>query len=932
MTEICMKRQPCIRSYYSVNRCRLAVFITLIILFASLFPLKGTAQVDFTGSFNSFVFQEVLSHMPGSGSNGYQPPTDAEINDFGLVFEHMKNGNYSEVQPILDDYGYQFYRFHHTAENPDTFYLIYEVPPITRGWGMYVIRENYDRNVHVQVPHPLFDTNTPQVGARSFVRHNMRFYSIAGAHRYANGPIGTNPVSDVARDHPSIFQRAHEVWSDTEALQLHGFNDQNPIYNDYPDVVISNGTTSPQPVLYTLADLLIARNISAGVYDEDTMNDLSLLAATQNPQGQWSAQNNRTFIHYEMARYLRELEDPGDMSSPINTVISTFGFAFQETVSGGAFYVGNAGTAPGGTDPDFENLGDAFDFFSPRELDGDVDLIITSDLNESENVFIGTNTAGYQLIIRPLEGTSPVVTFSSTSSNSSINGALVIGAESDNWSQLRRVRNLIIDGGSGSAGSSSNMTFRTSPNAASTNYFRILNAENVTFRNLNIEINQESFDAVLISNLRRDGVDYLTSDITFDQVYVRNTSRSSARSIIMRDVFDEPQSAPGLLTVKNSLIEAGRYGIWLREFGSDADIHNNEIRINETDGLGARGIYIEDTASENVTVNIHSNTFSQLSAGLQLYAIEVSAPGSMNVYNNMITGFEYNGTTASDDVYFYGILAGTPSATMTANIDFNTIRMNPLNYTGGEGWRYRGVQMNSSNSITAHLRNNIIILEDENPEVVSYGFFRFLAAGEWTSDYNNIFVTNPSASDHTFFGRWGGADGNVTSLTDWQNVSGQGANSISKTVEFISDDNLRLAGSSDGDQDLAGTPISGITTDIDGTQRDPVTPYMGAYEGQWLTTSAEYEAEIPKMLTLHQNYPNPFNPVTQIRFELRNQEHVTLEVYSILGQRVAILIDEVRAAGSHQVQFDATGLSTGIYIVQVTAGSERAIRKMTFIK
>lgn len=870
--------------------------------------------------------------MPGSGSNEYQLPTQQEIDDFGLVFEYMKNGEYSQVQPVLDQYGYQFYRFHHTAENPDTFYLIYEVPPITRGWGMYVIREDYDRNVHVQVPHPLFDTYTPQVGARSFLRHNMRFYSIAGAHRFANGPIGTNPVSDVARDHPSIFQRAHEVWSDTEALQLHGFNDSNPIYDDYPDVVISNGTTSPQPVLYTLADLLHQRNISAGVYDEETMNDLSLLAATQNPQGQWSAQNERTFVHYEMARYLRELEDPNDMNTPINTVISTFGVAFQEAVSGGVLYVGAPGTAPDGQNPDFENLGAAFGFLSPRELDGDVDLVITSNLTESENVFIGTNTAGYQLTIRPIEGTAPVVTFSSSSSNENINGALVIGAEKDNWSQLRTVTNLVIDGGDAPAGSSSNMTFRTSSQAASTNYFRILNAQNLYFRNINFEISQESFDAILISNFRLNGINYLVSDITFDNVHIKNNSRSSSRAIIFRDVFDQPDEDPGLLTVKNSILEARRYGLWLREFGGDTDFYSNDIRIAETDGFVARGVFVEETASENVVVNIHSNTFSSLSAASQLFGIEVSAPGTMNIYNNMLYGFEYNQSSTADDVYFYGILAGSPSGPMSVNIDFNTIRMNPLSYSGGDGWRYRGIQMNSNSNIFANVRNNIIILEDENTDITSYGLFRFLASGNWNSDYNNVYVTTPSEQHNTFFGRWGGADGNVTTLSEWQNTSAQDQNSISKSVEFISSSNLRLSGPSDGDQDLAGLPLEGIETDIDGTQRDPASPYMGAYEGEWLTTSSAYEAEIPAKLILHQNYPNPFNPVTQIGFDLRTQEHVTLEVYTILGQKIALLIDEVRSAGTHQILFDATGLSTGIYIYRITAGDESTIRKMTFIK
>lgn len=892
----------------------------------------ATAQTDFTGSFNTFLFQEIVSHMPGSGSNGYQPPTQQEIDDFGQVFEYMKSGNYSAVQPILDQYGYQFYRFHHTGENPDTFYLIYEPAPITRGWGMYVIRENFDRNVHVQVPHPLFDINTPQVGARSFVRHRMRFYSIAGAHRFSNGPQGTNPVSDVARDHPSIFQRAHEVWAEAEALQLHGFNDSNPIYDGYPDVVISNGTIHPQPVLYTLADLLEERNIPAGVYDENTMNDLSLLAATQNPQGQWSAANGHTFIHYEMARYLRELGDYNDMSTPINTVISTFGIAFQDAVPGGIIYVGEPGSAPGNQNPDYSSLEEAFQFLSSRELDGDLDVVITSDLTETGNVFIGTNTAGYELTIRPLEGVVPTVTFAGENGNSSINGALVIGAEADNWSQLRKVKNLTIQGGNGEAGSSENMTFRTSNNAAATNYIRILHAENLQIRNLNIEINQPSFEAVLITNLRRDQVDYLVSDVVFDKVNIKNKSRSSARAIAVRDAFERPLSPPGLLTIKSSLIEASRYGLWLREFGGDTRFHNNEIRIHENDGFLARGVFIEDTATGDVKIEIFNNEFSRLSARGQLYGIEIAASGTVEIYNNMLFGFEYNGANPTDDVYFYGILLASPDGALQANVFHNTLLMQPLNYTGGDGWRYRGIQMNSNNQISALVKNNIIVLKDEQPEIVSYGIFRFLSAGSWTSDFNNIFVSAPSVENQNFFGRWGGANGNVTNLDEWQQLSAQDVSGQEVPVEFVSSGNLRLSGNSDGDPALAGTAAAGISTDIDGKERDPDSPYMGAWEGTQLSTSAGYSHDVAGNLKLDQNYPNPFNPVTQIRFSLPESANVTLEVFDLLGRRVAILASEQLSAGIHHITFDASGLASGVYMYRLRAGSEIRIRKMTLIQ
>jgi len=910
-------------------RKTLSGFLVLIVL-GFVMPLK--AQQDFTGSFNTFLFQEVLTHMPVSGSNGYQPPTQAEINDFGLVFQYMKNGQHELVQPILDQYGYVFLRFNHTAENPDTFYLIYEPAPIARGWGMYVLRPNFAKNVHVQVPHPLFDTNTPQVGARSFVRHRMRYYSIAGAHRFANGDQGTNPVSDVARNHPSIFQRAHQVWSDAQVLQLHGFNDSNPIYDGYPDVVISNGTLTPPPILYTLRDLLTQHAITGGVFDAQTQNQLSLLGATQNPQGQWSAANGRVFIHYEMARYLRDLGVPSDMTTPINRVISTFGEAFPDPETEGTFFVGLNGTAPGNTDPDFPTLREMFIYLSSRQISDDVNIYITSDIEETQNVFVGLDTNGYRITVKPYPGLSPVITFSAQQNNASVNGALVIGVNGDSWEALRRTVNVHFDGSNAPGSTERNLTFKTTPNSGNTNYFRILNSDQVSFSNLNIEMNQPTFDAVLITNFRRDEIDFVNGAITFDNVLIQNHTRSSARSIIVRTSFDEPQMVPGLLTVRNSEIRARRYGFWIREHGGSASFHNNDVFIHETDGLGARGVLVEQSASAAVQVDIFNNTFHQLSTNGQIFGIEVATRGTMNIFNNILTGFENNSNASVTDFFAYGILAGTPDGPMNVNVFYNTLLLSPLNYTGGTGWRYRGIQMNSSANITADIRNNIVILEDENPEVISYGVFRFLANGSWTSDFNNIYVTNPSASDNTFFGRWGGADGNVTSLEEWSTLSGQDASSVSKNVEFFSTANLRLTGDSDGDADLAGTPIEGITTDIDGNERDLIRPYMGAFEGTSLSTNVEQENQLPSTITLFQNYPNPFNPVTVIEFELSSHQLIQLEVFDILGRKVAELVNEQRSPGRHSVRFDASALSSGIYIYKITAGSESIIKRMTLLK
>lgn len=97
-------------------------------------------------------------------------------------------------------------------------------------------------------------------------------------------------------------------------------------------------------------------------------------------------------------------------------------------------------------------------------------------------------------------------------------------------------------------------------------------------------------------------------------------------------------------------------------------------------------------------------------------------------------------------------------------------------------------------------------------------------------------------------------------------------------------------------------------------------------------TSVAGFSEIPVEYMLHQNYPNPFNPSTVIRYGLSQQSPVTLTVYNVLGQQVAELVNEVLAAGNYEVTFDASHLSSGVYLYRMQAGNFVETKKFVLVK
>jgi subtilisin family serine protease len=102
--------------------------------------------------------------------------------------------------------------------------------------------------------------------------------------------------------------------------------------------------------------------------------------------------------------------------------------------------------------------------------------------------------------------------------------------------------------------------------------------------------------------------------------------------------------------------------------------------------------------------------------------------------------------------------------------------------------------------------------------------------------------------------------------------------------------------------------------------------------------SSEYSNEIyvdvdvPVAYKLEQNYPNPFNPSTLIKYAIPQEGFVSLIVYNLLGEKIATLVNEVKNAGNYEINFDASQLSSGVYLYKLDSGNSVFVRKMLLMK
>ena len=244
---------------------------------------------------------QLEAEMPRANSQGFVVPTDAEKTAFAEIVEKLEAGDIERAGEQAAEGNYELVQYADRGDANSISWLLRELKPIRKGWGLYAIRQNAAQDVIVEAPHPLADEGTPAIAARLYRALQARALLIAGAHRQANA----DGTADAAHDAQTIFEALHESLTKSDStviLQVHGFASGK--HAGYPQLVLGRDEAKADGVLEKLADTLRRKGVRVGICDGRSWTELC---------GEKNIQSRRSgpaiFIHLELDESVRAEPD-----------------------------------------------------------------------------------------------------------------------------------------------------------------------------------------------------------------------------------------------------------------------------------------------------------------------------------------------------------------------------------------------------------------------------------------------------------------------------------------------------------------------------------------------------------------------------------------------------------------------------------------------
>jgi hypothetical protein len=576
----------------------------------------------------------------------------------------------------------------------------------------------------------------------------------------------------------------------------------------------------------------------------------------------------------------------------------------------------------------FPSLAAAFNTLNEFGADGMVTFLVADDLDERNNVLTINRpdiTQSTRVTIRPAPGTKPTITLSGRNTAATESAGAGIAIFNTSW--------VTINGAA--EGNSRDLTVLYDDAGAGANGIISIIGESyvVSVVNSNIQYT-EALPTVAGIRVRRDNAATVVPvGLVFDNNAIGSLDKPVREGVALFGV-----GSP-MLRVEARVTNNDIFATWraiTTFFVEDNVYEGNRITVTGTSANPAwyAGVYLAGGSgmtsisnNEMILTGANFTADGRYSAGV---VINLNL-GEITIANNMIShpeDFTVHGSSSAFNRY--GIVFHREGGGETYNIIHNSVYLNQGSAINGisaaigfeaNGTLYSGRNHNSSMAVV----NNIFVNNGKSANDFAIQWPHDSGAPD--ANHNNYYVDPASDARVGFYNQAATA-----TLAAWKSASNVDASSTDASVEFMSSSDLRLTGESLGDQNLAGVFMPAFATDIFGTSRNTQNPYKGAFESEVTITSLEHVNTLPASFNLYQNYPNPFNPSTTIRFELPVEAMVRLQIYTVNGQLVTTLVNDIRAAGEHLVTFDAAQLASGVYVYRLVAGDFVQTRTMSLIK
>ncbi len=344
-------------------------------------------------------------------------------------------------------------------------------------------------------------------------------------------------------------------------------------------------------------------------------------------------------------------------------------------------------------------------------------------------------------------------------------------------------------------------------------------------------------------------------------------------------------------TFHNNPITAYPFSIKASETVTSNDfslkINNCEIR-NFIKGNG-KGIYSSDASKTALDSIIITNTIFDNIAKYAAYLKTTKG----NVYPGSFKYLKWENCFISNIFGDDGMVCYIEPA----DRDSTEVAEVVMNHITAMGLKSRGIYINGIGG--AVIRNSIVVDVGEGNQDSSLARYAFYAD-----------KGNDPASELT----------TIENCLYWESLFGASASNM---VNIINADPM-FADTANSDYTLLDSS-PGKNAGTDGLD-------LGYIPGGLPTAINEIDSQIPEQFNLSQNYPNPFNPSTTIQFSIPESGFYSIRVFNILGQEVAELINKEVATGNYSVEFDASKLTSGLYIYSLTGNNISITRKMMLLK